>query len=126
LADKLINIVEDYFAKLRDVHSTGAGTDERSYYPALDKLLNAIGADLKGKVLCISDLGNTGAGHPDFGLYAASQLQRGKPRGGQLPERGVIEMKPVADDAWLTAKSHQVSRYSRPTGWSSSPTCASS
>ena len=85
--------------------------DERSYYPAVDSLLNAVGADLKGRVHCLSDLGNTGAGHPDFGLFAASQLQRGTPRKGQMPERGVIEMKPVADDAWLKARSDQVTRY---------------
>ena len=112
MADKLIKIVEDYFAELSSVRRLGAGTDERSYYPALTNLLNAIGADLKGRVLCLSDLGNTGAGHPDFGLFAASQLQRGgAPRKGQMPERGVIEMKSVADDAWLTAKSDQVSKY---------------
>jgi Type ISP C-terminal specificity domain/N-6 DNA Methylase len=111
LADKLIKIVEDYFAALRDVHRLGAGTPERSYYPAVDRLLNAIGADLKGRVHCLSDLGNTGAGHPDFALFAKSQLQRGEPRKGQMPERGVIEMKPVADDAWLTANARQVTGY---------------
>lgn len=111
MADKLIKIVEDYFTALRDVRRLGAGTPERSYYSALDNLLDAIGADLKGQVLCLPDLGNTGAGHPDFGLYAKSQLQRGEPRKGQMPERGVIEMKPVADDAWLTAQAKQVTGY---------------
>lgn len=111
MADRLIRIVEDYFAALRDVHRLGAGTDERSYYPAVEGLLNAIGELLKARVHCLSDLANTGGGHPDFGLFAASQLQRGTPRRGQMPERGVIEMKPVADDAWLTAKTAQVTRY---------------
>jgi hypothetical protein len=111
LAGKLIKIVEDYFAALRDIRRLGAGTPERSYYPAFANLLDAIGADLKGQVLCLSDLGNTGAGHPDFGLYAKSQLQRGEPRKGQKPERGVIEMKPVEGDAWLTAQAKQVSGY---------------
>ncbi len=111
MAGKLIKIVEDYFAALRDVRRLGAGTDERSYYPAVERLLNAVGADLKGRVLCLSDLGDTGAGHPDFGLFAASQLQKGKPRKGQPPERGVIEMKRVADDAWLKARSDQVTKY---------------
>ena len=103
--------VERYFAALRDVRGLGAGTPERSYYPALADLLNAIGQELKPKVLCLSDLGNTGAGHPDFGLFAAQQVQRGEPRRGQAPERGVIEMKGVADDSWATAGSDQVSRY---------------
>ena len=30
---------------------------------------------------------------------------------GQVPERGVVEVKPAGDDAWLTADSDQVSRY---------------
>ena len=38
-------------------------------------------------------------------------MQKGKPRPGQIPERGVVEVKPAGDDAWLTADSHQVSRY---------------
>jgi hypothetical protein len=111
VADRLIKIVEDYFAALRDKRALGAGTPERSYYPAFANLMDAIGADLKGQVLCLSDLGNTGAGHPDFGLYAKNQLQRGEPRKGQLPERGVVEMKPVENDAWLTAQAKQVTGY---------------
>lgn len=111
MAERLIAIVEAYFAAVRDVHRLGAGTKERSYYPALAELLNALGHELKPKVICLSDLGNIGAGHPDFGLYAASQVQKGEPRKGQLPERGVIEMKGVADETWLTADTKQVSKY---------------
>jgi hypothetical protein len=65
----------------------------------------------KAEVLCLSDLSNTGAGQPDFGLYVANQVQEGEPKKGQMPERGVIEMKPVRDDAWLTADTKQVSKY---------------
>lgn len=96
---------------MRDVHRIGAGTKERSYYPAVAELLNAIGQDLKPKVICLSDLGDAGAGHPDFGLFAANQVQKGEPRKGQAPERGVIEMKGVADETWLTAETIQVSKY---------------
>ncbi len=111
MTDKLIQIVERYFSRLRDEHGLGAGTDERSYYPALAELLNALGQELKPKVLCLSDLANTGAGHPDFGLYAANQVQKGEPRKGQPPERGVIEMKGVDEETWFTAESRQVSKY---------------
>ena len=111
MADKLETIVEEYFAAVHDVHSLGAGTKERSFYPALAGLFNAIGAELRPKVLCLSDLGDTGAGHPDFGLFASSQVQRGTPRRGQMPERGVIEVKSVADDTWGLADTAQVSRY---------------
>ena len=49
------------------------------------------------------ELAEQGAGHPDFGLYAKRQVQKGTPRPGQIPERGVVEVKPAGDDAWLTA-----------------------
>ena len=61
---------------------------------------------------CVGQLRDQGAGHPDFGLYAASQLQRGEqPSGDQLPEHGVVEVKSLEDDAWRTAESAQVSKY---------------
>ena len=69
--------------------------------------LDGVGEQLTPKVLCLSDLSNTGAGQPDFGLYAANQVQKGKPRKGQAPERGVIEMKSVKEAAWLTAGQHK-------------------
>jgi N-6 DNA Methylase len=109
--EKLEAIVERYFSRLRDERGLGAGTKERSYYPALADLLNALGHELKPNVLCLSDLANTGAGHPDFGLYTVHQVQKGAPRKGQPPERGVIEMKGVEDETWLTADTKQVSKY---------------
>ena len=62
-------------------------------------------------MFCVQELADQGAGHPDFGLYAAKQVQKGAPREGQTPERGVVEVKSPADDAWLTAASGQASRY---------------
>ena len=38
-------------------------------------------------------------------------FSEGRPRQGQIPECGVVEVKPVGDDAWLTAESDQVSKY---------------
>jgi len=108
---KLTQAVEAYFTDLRLVRGSGGATDERSLYVPLANLLNAVGGMLKPKVFCVQELADQGSGHPDFGLYSARQVQRGKPRAGQKPERGVIEAKPVADDAWLIATSDQVSRY---------------
>ena len=108
---KLTTAVEAYFKMMHDIRATGGATDERSYYPALTNLLNAIGGTLKPKVLCVSEMANQGAGHPDYGLYSTEQLQKKKPQQGQLPERGVIEVKPVEDDAWDTAAGTQVSKY---------------
>ena len=91
--------VEAYFADLRRVRASGGATGERSSYGPLAGLLNAVGAALKPKVFCVQELADQGAGHPDFGLYTARQVQRGRPREGQTPERGVVEVKPVDDDA---------------------------
>ena len=110
-AAKLATIVEDYLADLRRIRASGGATGERSYYPPLNNLLAAVGATLKPKVICVGELAQQGAGHPDFGLYAARQMQRGRPREGQLPECGVVEVKPAGDDAWLTAEGAQVSKY---------------
>ena len=108
---KLIAAAEAYFADLRRVRASGGGTGERSYYPALAGLLRAVGRTLKPKVFCVLEGADQGAGHPDYALYTARQIQKGRPRKAQLPERGVVEVKGVEDDAWLTAKSDQVSRY---------------
>ena len=108
---KLKQAAEAYFTDLRLVRGSGGATDERSLYVPLANLLNAVGGALRPKVFCVQDLANQGAGHPDFGLYTTRQVQKGKPKSGQKPERGVIEVKPVADDAWLTAASYQVTNY---------------
>ena len=105
--------VETYFDDLRKISASGGGTGELSYYPPLSNLLNAVGGSLKPKVFCVSQLAQQGADHPDFGLYAAKQVQKGQPKKGQgpLPECGVVEVKSADDDAWLTAGSAQVSKY---------------
>ena len=108
---KLTTAVEEYFADLRRIRASGGATGERSFYPALTNLLNAVGSSFRPQVFCVGELADQGAGHPDFGLYTRRQVQKGTPRPGQVPERGVVEVKPAGDDAWLTADSDQVSRY---------------
>ena len=108
---KLTAAVEAYFADLGQVYASGGATGELSYHPVLRNLLNAVGATLKPKVFCVGELADQGAGRPDFGLYAARQMQRGQVRAGQLPECGVVEVKSLDDDTWLTASGDQVTRY---------------
>ena len=108
---RLTAAVETYLVGLQRVRASGGATGERSSYGPLASLLNAIGATLKPKVFCVGELADQGAGHPDFGLYAAQQVQKGQPKQGQVPEGGVVEVKAADDDAWLTAASDQVSRY---------------
>ena len=108
---KLTAAVEAYFTDLNRVRASGGATAERSSYGPLANLLNAVGASLRPKVFCVGELANQGAGHPDFGLYAAKQLQKGRPREDQAPERGVVEVKAAGDETWITAAGDQVSRY---------------
>ena len=120
---QLTAAVEKYFADLRQVRASGGATGERSSYTPLANLLNAVGATLKPKVFCVGELADQGAGHPDFGLYGAKQVQRGRPREGQTPEHGVVEVKAAGvgasrgvgassgGDVWLTAAGDQISRY---------------
>ena len=108
---QLKKAVEIYFNDLQRIRALGGGTGERSFYGPLANLLNAIGDTLKPKVSCVIELADQGAGHPDLGLYAARQMQKGRPREGQVPECGVVEVKPAGDDTWMIASGDQVSRY---------------
>ena len=109
---KFPRVVEDYLADLGRIRASGGATAETSSYTPLENLLNAVGGGLKPKVFCVGQLKDQGAGHPDFGLYAAKQLQGGgQPKDDQLPEHGVVEVKAAEKDALLTAESAQVSGY---------------
>ena len=108
---KLTTAVETYLDDLRRIRASGGATGERSSYGPLANLLNAVGATLKPKVFCVGELADQGAGHPDFGLYTAKQVQRGRPREGQAPERGVVEVKSPHEDLRARAVREQVTRY---------------
>ena len=103
--------VRGYCEDLAKMRASGGATGERSTYGPLANLLNAVGAALKPRVFCVGELADQGAGHPDFGLYSARQVQRGRPREGQTPERGVVEVKSADEELTLTATGEQVSRY---------------
>lgn len=106
-----IQIAEEFFESVRRVRALGAGTPETAYYPALHTLFERIGSSLSPKVLTLSQLANTGAGSPDYGLFAANQIQKGEPRAGQMPERGVVEVKPVGDDTMFKSTPAQLTKY---------------
>ncbi len=108
---ELTAAAEAYFADLRDVRASGGATAERSYYAALATLLDAVGRALEPRVFCVPEGADQGAGHPDYALYTARQIQRGRPLEGQLPGRGAVEVKGVDEDARSVARSRQVARY---------------
>ena len=108
---KLSGAVEDYFAGIRQIRSTGGATDEKSLYGPLSNLLDTVGATLRPRVFCVQELADHDVGHPDFGLYTTQQGKKGQTKSGQKPERGVIEAKGVDVDARQVAQSHQVRQY---------------
>jgi hypothetical protein len=109
-----MNPLETCLKELSEIRSSGAAVKETSYYGPLANLLNEIGKTLKPKVKCIINLQNVGAGLPDGGLFTQEQFQKvgdQEPMAGQMPARGVIEVKSTGDDAWVTADGEQVTRY---------------
>jgi hypothetical protein len=110
-----VDVLEKYLRGLNEIRSSGEATDETSYYPPLCALLDDIGRSLKPPVRCILTIKNRGAGIPDGGLFTKDQFQKlkdgDKPIPGQKPARGAVEVKPTKDDAWVTAKSEQVTKY---------------
>ncbi|MCX7038236.1 MAG: hypothetical protein NT005_03750 [Spirochaetes bacterium] len=105
--------LERFFAEVGDIHTSGAGVAETSFYPALANLVDAIGSELKPKVRCIINLANRGAGIPDGGFFTAEQFSRGKaaPWEGVLPNRGAVEAKPPARDLNEVIASDQARNY---------------
>ena len=105
--------VQAYLNRMAEIRSTGGATRETSYYSALENLLNEVGGLLDPEVICNGQLRNQGAGHPDFGLYSKKQCSKGVPKPGQgeVPERGVIEVKPLSDNNWQTAQGKQATKY---------------
>ena len=106
--------IEIYVRELRDIRNSGAAVDETASYGVLANLLSEIGKKLNPKVRCVMGLRDVGAGFPDGGLFTQEQFDKKhmlQPLLGQLPSRGVIEVKPAKGDAWVTAEGEQVSRY---------------
>ncbi|MCE9634906.1 MAG: N-6 DNA methylase [Planctomycetes bacterium] len=94
---------------------SGVSVPETSGYPALSRLLNAVGSSLKPKITAVIHPSNNGAGIPDGGLFSAKELKKhgqGSPALLQLkPERGVIEVKALDTDLSAFESSPQVQKY---------------
>ena len=90
--------VEGYFSDLARIRASGGASGELSYHTPLANLLGAVGGALKPKVFPLNILADQGAGHPDFGLYAAKQVQRSQPKEGQVPER---DARVGEDEGWV-------------------------
>ena len=109
----MANPLEAYLKDLRDIRATGAAVAETSFYPALSNLLNEIGKTLKPKVRCVINIANRGAGLPDGGMFTADQIRRNDPNPmqGQLPARGVLEVKGPGQAIDLDDPQWKVGKY---------------
>jgi len=67
--------VESYLQGLFYIKSSGAATEETSYYPILERLLNEVGKQVKPKVICIMNIASQGAGLPDGGPFYIRPVQ---------------------------------------------------
>jgi len=106
--------LEAYLKHMLRIHAVGEGTDETAYYGAIEALFNEAGKDLRPKVRCVLQLKNRGAGHPDGGLFSRDQwqdLDDDDPMGNQMPSRGVLEVKGLAEGTAVTIASRQVADY---------------
>lgn len=103
-----------YLQGLQTIHSTGEAVAETSYYGRLEELLNEVGAGLSPAVTCVLTTKNRGAGVPDGGLFIAREAVAEAGESAlvvRAPERGVMEVKGVAEDVAKVASSAQVRRY---------------
>jgi len=94
---------------------SGVSVPGTSGYPALSKLLNAVGDTLKPKITAVIHPSNNGAGIPDGGLFSSKELKKHGPDSPGLfqlkPERGVIEVKSLEADLSSFESSAQVRNY---------------
>ncbi|GAB4207938.1 MAG: DNA methyltransferase [Roseiflexaceae bacterium] len=106
--------VETYLLALWAIRGSGAAVPETSGYGPFQQLLDTLGARLSPRVRCIIGLRRGSAGLPDAGLFTADQFPRAgeaEPRAGQVPARGVIEIKSTAADVLQIARTPQVLGY---------------
>jgi hypothetical protein len=105
---------ERFLHDIHEIHSSRAAVDETPYYGSLETLFNEIGNTLEPRVRCIIHIKNKGAGLPDGGLFTKDQFDKKsgrEPKEGQLPLRGVVEVKAPNEDAKRIALGEQVTRY---------------
>jgi hypothetical protein len=119
LQNQSVHPVESYLVKLAEIRASGHATDETSFYPAVEGLLSEIGKRLKPRVSPVLQLKNRGAGLPDGGLFTQDQLKKNAVPDDftvQPPNRGVVEVKGLAEETGKTAQSEQVKKYLRAYG----------
>ena len=102
--------LDSYLDQIRLIRSFGANTPETSYYPALNAVLNVVGAELKPRVFCLHHPSG-GEGIPDFGLFEQTVFPRDQQPAwvaAITPGRGVVEAKGAGHPMAALLASRQV------------------
>src|SRR5688500_16026733 len=94
--EEKVRALARYVDRLKRIAILGAGTPERSYYPPLAELLDAVGADLRPRRFSVAELQDRGAGFPDYGVFDENDPPGGIPR-------NVLEAKPFDHEMLRTA-----------------------
>lgn len=109
-----LDVLRGYLGEIARVHATGAGTQETSYYGALQGAMNRVGEGLTPRVFCLPQMSGA-AGFPDFGLFTLTQMGRGGVPAhwpdGPIPERGVVEADDIPASLAVKRGSQQVKNY---------------
>lgn len=100
------NALSKYLDEVRQVRKSGHGSDERSFYPAIGKLLGAIGASLNPKLGAVSDPSGHKGSYPDLTLFESTS------RVLVLP----VEVKPADRTVDQLLGLEQASRYAEAFG----------
>jgi hypothetical protein len=103
--------LETYLRQLRQERA--AAVNETSFYGPLRELFNSVGDTLKPKIRYVITPKGQGAGIPDGGLYAATQLRRNAEATPLTtpPERGCVEVKGLREEVEKVAAGAQVRKY---------------
>lgn len=108
-------MLEQYLRSLHEDYRLGGAAAEVSGYGALQTLLNSVGQELTPSVRAVVNPRNRGAGTSDGGLFTSDQFHRDSQTSGkwpaQLPSRGAVEVKGLAEEVEGVANGEQVARY---------------
>ena len=84
------NFIERYLTDMGEVRGTRSNVPETSFYPALERLLTAIGKTLSPNVRCVINLANRGTGFEGKGgtaVFTTPVRVKSKANNENYPDR---------------------------------------
>lgn len=113
--EKSVQYLAQYLKRMRDARPMA--TPETSYYGELEELFNAVGGELSPKVAARQQPKISADWTPDFGFYTAPQIKRHRgEKDGEIPARGVAEIKGLSASLAHIVRGDQVKKYAEIAG----------